>query len=1050
MTATTEDVVLVEPAPASPSAPPRGRSPARDLRRRGRPLPRPDRGVVSVLCLIALLAAGIGAYFERVVTAGPPASYPVTAPSRQWLQTAPAAAAGWFRAEPVLGRAPDDATLWIDARDMYRVWINGRVAATNRAPARAGAVPTAAAVDVRSLLKPGRNVVAVQVTGLGEQTAALWARLRMQVAGGTVELGTDTAGWRQTSDAAQVGIRLSAPPDFIGPAFPATAWKAPVAIPPIRTVRSAVPDQLLTTTTSPSAFTALTARGFDAVYSQTLDLPRAASDTWLRVAATGALTLSINRHVVLERPAPGYVSPNSHRAAPLSLLHLGNRVHSGSNRLVFHVTGSRATAFAVATMYRPGDAASWVSVGAGQQRWTVQAQGAPIAALPLDTGAAEGIWRNGFASTVVPLAATPIGWQAVGGVALLALLLSSLGAILARRWRQIPSRVALNLVLTCLAPAGAAILTVLAVGRWTSVPVGFPYRSAVAATVILILSAPLLGVATAPLARRLIPAAPLARRLAAAAPLARRLVAERVGRRRWRRPRTVIVALAVLAGIAQGWRIGRQPLWQDEATSIVVARSIQRHGLPRLDSGLYYFKAELYHGLLAVVLSISDSTNVLRSVSLLWFVATVAAFGLLFMPTLTPRPGLQVIATVLFILVPAELAWARDVRMYQQMQFFAVVFLALFIRALRDGRRGDIAGSALALLGMYLSHEESFVLLPALPLMALWSRQVVWARRRMFATAFLPVTLVIAGQYAVSHIHPPDFGKDLSNRPYVGWDPNQADFYYQRVFFTPLQQTGSIAILATLAIIAIIIGIRRRQNAPALAGIALISAVAAVSLVFTAKVDRYSFVTLPLLVALAVLGGHALIGAPARWRVGGPANLGPGGLAGWLRVNTAVAVGIAFCAVLATLVVSPRGFGVWAADITGSANPFSHPDYRPTVGYLRGHLRPDDQVITLAPPVMAAQYLGREPDRVIQTGRNKLLYLVLRDGQPVDTVLGVPVLLTGRQIRIFLEAHPRVWLVSDTGSYIQGVPPDVRIEVGNDFRIMAQDAATTISLWNAG
>ena len=66
----------------------------------------------------------------------------------------------------------------------------------------------------------------------------------------------------------------------------------------------------------------------------------------------------------------------------------------------------------------------------------------------------------------------------------------------------------------------------------------------------------------------------------------------------------------------------------------------------------------------------------------------------LLMPMVTARAALQVIATAVFVLVPAELAWARDVRMYQQMQFFAVVFIALFIRALHRGRSRDIVGSA--------------------------------------------------------------------------------------------------------------------------------------------------------------------------------------------------------------------------------------------------------------------------------------------------------------------------------------------------------------------
>jgi hypothetical protein len=997
-----------------------------------------------MVCGIMLLTAGISAYFERVVNAAPVAEYPLTAPSEQWLQSTPSAAVTWFRAEPVLPAAPDSAALWIDARDLYRVWVNGRVASTNRTAAVAGARPTGAVLDVRSLLKHGRNVIAVQVSALGEQTAALWARLSVHTASGAVELATDSGQWRATSDAAQVGARLGAPPDFITPGFPVAGWAVPVPLPPVRAVRADVPDQLLNAGTSPANLTAFLEPGNDAVYALTLDLPGSTSDVWLRVAAAGALTVSVDGRIILRRAAPGYVSLNSHRPAPLWLIPLGGRLHGGVNHLAFRVTGEGSTALAMAGMSRPAAGGAWSPISDTQQRWTVQGRGEPVAAQPLGARSAHGIWPNGFTSTDVPVAPTAFDWQAIGSSVALALLLSMLIVIVASR-RRVSPQAGLSHLLICLTPAGAAIITVLAVGRWTTMSAGFPYTTGVSATVAVLLAAPLVA---------LLVAAGLRRSRHARTALG-------VGQQRRHRSgpmrlplvrptsRIAVMLLAALAGVAQGWRIWRQPLWQDEATSIVVARSIQQHGLPKLDSGLYYFKAELYHALLALVLTISDNTSVLRAVSLFWFVATVLAFGLLLMPVLTARPSLHVIATGVLVLVPAELAWARDVRMYQQMQFFAVVFLALFIRALQRGRVRDIVGSAIALLAMYLSHEESFVLLPALPLMAIFARHVLWPRWRVFAAAFAPVAAVIAAQYALSHIHPPDFGKDLSNRPYVGWDPDQAGFYYQQVFFAPIQRAGSMAILSTLAIFGIVVALRRRDPAPRLAGIALIAAVGAVSLVFTAKVDRYSFVAIPLLVALAVLGGSHLTGALSRWIAG--RDTVAGRHLDWLRLTTmTTATGIAACAVLATLVVSPRGFGVWAADVTGSPNPLSHPAYRPTVGYLRSHLQPGDQVITLAPPVMAAQYLGRSPDQVIQTGRNKLLYLVLRNGRPVDTILGRPVLLTGKQIRTFLEAHARVWLVSDVGSYLQGVPPDVRDEVTTDFRIVAQDAATTISLWNAG
>ncbi len=1042
---------LAPPVPAHTEVPDPAPVWGRHRANLGRRIGRPTREALLGILVLVLMTGAVGAYFQQVADHLPATRYPVTAPSTQWLQTPEPAAVQWFRAEVELPAAADSAVLWVDARDMYRVWVNGRAVSTNRTAARQGALPTGDAVDVRSLLKAGRNVIAFQVSGLGAESAALWARLHADTSEGSVEVGTDSGQWRSTSDAALTGSRLGEQPDFINAGFVTDRWQNPVQITPVRLVHTDVPDALL----APPALTSLSVRGFDAVYTVTTTLSDSPSDSWLQVASTGALTVTVNGMLVAAEPAPGYQSPNSHRPAALHLIQLGKSLQAGANRLIFRVTGNDATAIAVGGLTLSADGA-WRPLDTASGDSAIQAQGAPMAAAPLDAATAAATWPNGF--TAVATAAVedqggswPTPWSAAGLIWLIAVLMLLVVATVTGG----STALTLGRMSLCLGPAVAAIAAAIAYGRWITAEPGFAYSSGAASAVIVLLVVPAVGAIVMAVVMSRRPGNRLTRQPAStndSVVIGR----EPTGRPAFRpSPRVMIVGIAVLAGLAQGWRIWRQPLWQDEVTSIVVARSIAQHGLPQLDSGLYYFKAELYHALLAVVMSISDNPSVLRLVALAWFVATILAFGLLLMPVLTERANLQIIATAVLVLVPPELAWARDVRMYQQMQFFAVVFLALFIRALRHGRTADIVASAIALLAMYLSHEESFVLLAALPVMAIASRQIVWKRRSTFAKAFLPVGVIIAVQYVVSHIHPPDFGDDLSNRPYVGWDPNQADFYYQQVFFSPIATTGSLAVLSTLALIAVVVGFRRRHRSTVLMAIALGATIVGISLVLTAKVDRYAFVTMPLLVALAVMGAAYLVGllATCVTRLGAPEGRRGGDRryrGTWLRAVVVVTVLVASGAAMATTAVSPRGFGLWAADLSGAPNPLSHPDFAPTVTYLREHQRPGDQVITLAPPVMARQYLGANPDQVIQTGRNKLLYLVLRDGQAVETILGVPVLLTGDQIRTFLEAHRRVWLVSDAGSYIQGVPPDVRREVTKDFRVVAQDAAATVSLWDAG
>jgi hypothetical protein len=304
------------------------------------------------------------------------------------------------------------------------------------------------------------------------------------------------------------------------------------------------------------------------------------------------------------------------------------------------------------------------------------------------------------------------------------------------------------------------------------------------------------------------------------------------------------------------------------------------------------------------------------------------------------------------------------------------------------------------------------------------------------------VTVVIAGQYALAKLHPATFGQDLSNRDYVGWDPQQSTFYYNTVFFRALG-TGTLALVSTLCVVALVVGLLRRDRSRVLASAALLAGVASMSLLFTVKVDRYAFVVLPLLFALGALGGSDVLdglrrlagsdegGRWARW----PALTGATGALGVLVL-------------LASMAQSPRDFSLVAARATGTTTTFRHIDYQHAADYVAAHQRPGDTLLTLAPPDVPAHYLGRVPDAIVQTGRNKLLYLIEKNGRAVDTIYGVRSILTGAELDAYLAGQPRVWLISDLGGYLQSIPPDLRTSVLTHFQLVYVGAGSSVWLWS--
>jgi hypothetical protein len=244
--------------------------------------------------------------------------------------------------------------------------------------------------------------------------------------------------------------------------------------------------------------------------------------------------------------------------------------------------------------------------------------------------------------------------------------------------------------------------------------------------------------------------------------------------------------------------------------------------------------------------------------------------------------------------------------------------------------------------------------------------------------------------------------------------------------------------LSVLSVVAVALAFARRNLPRILAGAILGTAIASMSLLFTVKIERYAFVVVPLVVALGTIGAAEVVHAVRRVvaRPVRPDVVRP-------DVVSLAAVPLVL-ALLLSLGAAPADYADAAARLTSTTTSYRHPDYAPAARYMLAHWRAGDAFVTLAPPDVPAYYAGRVPDRIIATGRNKLLYVIEHAGRATDTIYGTPVLLTGRDVTAYVQGQRRVWLVSDTGSALAGVPGDVRDAVGAQFRLVMQGSGATV------
>jgi len=987
-------------------------------------------------------------------------SYPVDYHGAQWITPRDTGPRSYFRVSFDVDNPPASAILWIDAEQFYTASIDNGLVASNAANYRTGAAPVGAAVDVTRRVVVGTNVLVIQVINRDASTAALRARLTVTIGGQTINLLSGPQ-WHATSNSALVKPRTNLGlPLYTDTKFDDSQWGPAQVVPAVRPASmAAVPSDVMD---RPLGASVLAAPHFarELVATAIIEVPEAPNDAWLRVAASGPYAVFLDGRLMtslLEPLAPlGQIS----RAQPvvLTLINLSAFVHSGDNVIAVHVSANPLAAVYVDGRVNTSEGQVQVATG---DMWRVigppfgNATLQPPSSPGTNLGLAAGVWPQGITRTVgtsrglgLPMGPSPEGRAlAITGL-LLAWILT--GWASARAGRVPITR---GLVADAMGhlPAGFAIAATEQIGRLSNVLPPFPHTALMLWLLIAILAAGRVVAAVA-VARPRAVREQLQSLPTLTIPL-RAEVTQRLGRvyfalreplarlRGWWNV-AVVGGIAAVCGASAAYALNYQPVWQDELASLDAGQAIRTHVIPMLPSTMVYWKGELYSALLAVIgAATSDNVVSLRAISVFWYVATIIAFAFLLMPIVLPRRRmLQVVVTLLFAIAPAELLWSRDMRMYQMAQFFFVVFLALFYHAMKRPRTRLIAASAAALVLMYLSHEETFVFLPAVPIVFLVAMRGRWIRDWRWLVFGGAAVVLIGGQYALATLsHPPYFGFDTSNKPLIQYDPSNSFFYLDTVYFAPLTTAGSLAIISTLALLGSIAGAVRRSWPRLYLSAFLWIAVISLSVIFSPKIGRYTFVTLPVLFALAGAGAADIVDAVRR-SVSTLARHERRALQGLISAGVVAA----FAWLVLTQATSTRDYGLAVARITGAPMVQGHTDYGIVGDYVRAHQRPGDILISLAPPNLVGFYVGRAPDDIIATSRNKMLYLMEVDREAVDTTFGAHAILDANDLQQVMQAHRRIWIVTDQGTYFNSVSPDITQLIQSQFDEVAEGAASAV------
>ncbi len=1015
--------------------------------RMGRPGPdwRFARGGTRLMTWAALALALLSftAFAYQAFYVPQPRDYAPNWHGAQWITAGGThQAVVYFRENVTLQGAPTGAFIVAQGAQTYNLYVNGQLIDKTQDEYTMGAVNLAHIYDVGTFLREGVNTVALRVEHDDDGVPALRAALGINLGGQQVYFPSG-ASWRTTDQPAFTQPYASADgPNWTSPDFSDTPWEmaARYSGPAILDGVLHINPQLYETPLPTRWITA--GPTHDAFFAGGATLA-GARDVWLRVASNGVADVYLNgRRVAIHplrstgpvlQPVPGHVIVTA------GMYDVTPYLHDGRNSVAVHVTAinTQAAALGLDLVADTGAArplviatgGSWTASSVAAPDWTDGAGAAakwPTAEqvdysvvsrdaayrLPLNADQIAGPRSSPVGNVITFLTTTDFPY-ALFAALIFALACAAAVALLLVRQRGVGGvGRALDRLALAFLPALALMLLLLTLSVEPLMPRPFPFTP-------LWFSVLVASVAVMVALLAFLPARSVRGEWSASAGL-RAGAARTLRLGRWRFSAGQIVTALVVAALTLlglymvTYQLGYETYWQDELTSIYAAEGVLQRGYPNLLSGFIYPKAELFHYMLAPILGIFGSGPLAgRALSAVEYVVMLPLVYLIARYFVGRRAALIALAVVVFS--PIALRWGREARMYEQAELTALLVVYLFYRAMLPAvRTRDIYLAMGAIVVMYLSHEETFIFLPAILLyfVAHVLHELVRNRRLAYLSnihwwaAALPAIAIIAVQlYAVKATHPPILGTDRTEQPLIAFSGRNVPYYLELLFFsgaTSPNITYEMGILSTLSLAAALAGVLKPEPVLRYLGVFLFVPLVTLTLTFSLTSDRYLVPMVPL---FAMLAAASIDRALLR-------------LAAFARPRAHPLVARALVASAGTLLVAMllfsqlagvANFGLAASRTLNIPHQHYYVEYQSAGDYILSHWQDGDVIIGLAPDLEGAYY-AKSPAYFLY--QNKALYLFERDSHIIDTPIGSQALLNSDDVNAVLAKHHRIWIFS--------------------------------------
>ena len=1026
----------------------------------------------------------------------------------RWIQSSDATSSvAYFRYTTSISTIPDGAFVTIAASQVFHLSINGFAVNNNFKDFEQGVFPQTYMYQIDTLLKPGPNVFAVVVSNFNEQVPAL--RMSIGFVRGTsvsyMGTGVGNTQWQSTGRTDIVYPHYSSGLFFWNiwttATFDSSSWSLAASV-QNTPASSMLPTNPLVYEQPVATHWMSAGLAHEAYFVRHFSIPFGVTAVWLRIIAVGGTNVFINGHasivwdgqpVLINQDESRYLSDNSSPVRYQSGLILGVYniaafLQTGENTIAVRVASpSVQNALTGLDSLNATIALDMIVDDVQGNHWVVSENGWHASPKPVDG------WTQGSSAAFAWSQPIIVGRPGLSGTSyaqrdnsqrdvqivpftrIMLILLFCFGAVVGlwlfmalvvmRRYYRSRSNALETLSLAYLpALACEALLMVLSHDPHLSQPFPYTWQWELVLVVCVALGYLVLWASRIAVQKQRADNILLKKnafttfveqqkfsfstKMSTMASRKSTLYSSLAWLFSLLRTHWLLLVILLIAAPLILYNIAYEPYWQDELTSLYAAKGILAHGIPVMPSGFIYPKGELYSYFLALWMAIfGDKAGVPRLLSTIEYLVSLPLMYLVSSYFFGRRIAL--LATAMLAFAPAALLWGRQARMYEQAQFFTLLSVYLIYRALQERQRVHLIYLAVgSLLLMYLSHEETFIVFPAIVSWVLFLSKD--EKHRMFAVLYQKHwwiagsvgAAIIGVQLLIVHFtHPPVLGTDQSQIPFIQFTTNNIP-YYLRLLFAPwtLGRIVTLPVLTLnsfLAVVGCILAWRGNDSRAKYCAWFLLTSFLTLMLVFTLSSDRYLYPILPIYYLMGAFATYQIL--HALWVFARTHLLISSGRidtprGGYIARSTNIVVMVVTTVLVACILILPMlPLNDYNPAVSHAFNLSYHrhyPDYDGVGQYMQQHWQKGDTVIAIFPAISILYYVGHN-DYFFSVDR--ALYLFEKNGQITDTPTGANPILNQDDFLTVLNRNARIWVISDNGSYqsqVQGrftFPPEFHL-----------------------